>query len=90
MPTPIGIDIAAFETVDWQRVADAGVMLGITKAFQFNPDPAFARNWEGVRNAGMMRGAFYFMPGPIAKSESLRLVSDSGAWLVVRLKLSGR
>lgn len=64
MPAPFSIDVSSFETVDWQSVADTGVILGITKIFQNTPDPTFRRNWEQIRNAGLLRGAYFFLSGP--------------------------
>jgi GH25 family lysozyme M1 (1,4-beta-N-acetylmuramidase) len=64
MPSPLGIDVSSFELVDWQRVADAGVLLGIAKTFQFADDAFFFQNWEQIRNAGLLRGAYYFLPAP--------------------------
>jgi hypothetical protein len=43
VPPPIGIDVSSFEFVDWQRVANAGVALSLTKFFQFAVDDQFAR-----------------------------------------------
>jgi glycosyl hydrolase family 25 len=64
MPSPIAIDVSAHEFVDWQRVANSGTRVGIAKVFQATPDGQFARNWEQIRQAGLLRGAFYFMGGP--------------------------
>ena len=64
MPSPFSIDVSSFEAVDWQRVADTGVVLGITKVFQNVMDPTFQRNWEQIRNAGLLRGAYFFLSGP--------------------------
>lgn len=64
MSSPLAIDVSDFEFVDWQRVADAGVLLGMAKTFQHVPEVSFPRNWEQIRNAGLLRAAYYFLPGP--------------------------
>jgi hypothetical protein len=66
VPPPICIDVSAHEFVDWQRIANAGVKVGIAKIFQslVGIDGQFLRNWEEMKNAGLIRGAFYFLNGP--------------------------
>ena len=64
MPLTTSIDVSAHEFVDWQKVANAGVVLGIAKVFEHVVDPQFPPNWEQIRHAGLLPGAFYFLGGP--------------------------
>jgi lysozyme len=58
-----GIDVSHFQgTVSWQQVQQAGVLFAIAKAtdgLTFT-DPDFAANWAGMKEAGLLRGAYHF------------------------------
>lgn len=79
-----GIDASSWQgAIDWPRVKEAGFTFGIAKATEWvKPrlgakrvaavDKRFARNWEGMRAAGLIRGAYlFFHPecDPIAQAE---------------------
>lgn len=70
-----GIDVSHYQgTVDWQQVAGAGVAFAFVKATQgiTTVDPMFTQNWNGVRAAGLLRGAYHFyQPGddPVQQAE---------------------
>lgn len=62
---PKGIDVSKFQgNVDWNRVKNAGISFAFARAIDdrtgTNADPKFERNWQGMKDAGIFRGAYYF------------------------------
>ena len=57
-----GIDVSHHqETVDWTKVAGAGISFAYAKASEgMNADPLFPANWAGMKAAGVIRGAYHF------------------------------
>lgn len=58
-----GIDVSRYQTeVDWVRVRNAGVSFAIAKSSEGLTlvDAYFARNWERMKQAGVVRGAYHF------------------------------
>jgi lysozyme len=57
-----GIDVSHYQqVVDWAKVKAAGIAFAFAKATDgLNSDPTFARNWAGIGNAGLLRGAYHF------------------------------
>ncbi len=62
-----GIDVSHFQkTIDWEKVANAGVQFAYAKASEGASftDPMFVSNYAGILGAGMLRGAYHFFdPG---------------------------
>ncbi|MET0752195.1 MAG: GH25 family lysozyme [Pyrinomonadaceae bacterium] len=63
---PRGIDVSKFQgNVNWQRVKNSGISFAFARAIDdatgTTPDPKFARNWQGMKDAGIFRGAYYFL-----------------------------
>ncbi|WID97316.1 GH25 family lysozyme [Bosea vestrisii] len=59
-----GIDISRWQgEIDWASVKAAGTRFVYIKATEGGDhvDPAFQRNWEGARRAGVPRGAYHFV-----------------------------
>lgn len=59
-----GIDISRWQgDIDWTAVRGAGTRFVYMKATEGGDhvDPAFLRNWEGARRAGIPRGAYHFV-----------------------------
>ena len=59
-----GIDISRWQgEIDWSAVKGAGTRFVYMKATEGGDhvDPAFRRNWEGARRAGIARGAYHFV-----------------------------
>jgi len=59
-----GIDISRWQgEIDWAAVKGAGTRFVYIKATEGGDhiDPAFQRNWEGARRAGIPRGAYHFV-----------------------------
>lgn len=63
---PRGIDVSKFQgDVDWSRVKASGISFAFSRAIDDKPpgkkaDPKFARNFAGMKDAGIFRGAYYF------------------------------
>lgn len=58
-----GVDVASHQgQPDWPKVAASGVAFAITKATggTWYGNPTFARNWLGIKAAGMVRGAYHY------------------------------
>jgi lysozyme len=70
-----GIDVSHFQgTVDWHQVAGTGVAFAFMKATQgiTTVDSMFNQNWNAVKSAGLLRGAYHFyQPGddPVQQAE---------------------
>jgi lysozyme len=64
MPTRTsGIDVSHYQgVVDWIKVKATGIVFAFTKATEgvSNTDAQFSTNWAGIRNAGLVRGAYHF------------------------------
>lgn len=58
-----GIDVSYYQgDIDWQSVKDAGTAFAFARATYGTTkvDPKFADNWQVMRNAGVVRGAYHF------------------------------
>jgi lysozyme len=67
MPCPQGaipgIDVSHFQAhVDWAAVAAGGCRFAFAKASEGGgvPDQYFIDNWNGIKTAGLLRGAYHF------------------------------
>jgi lysozyme len=63
--TPItpGIDVSHHQgQVNWYLVAEGGISFAFAKATEGVTfvDPRFSANWIGIKDAGMIRGAYHF------------------------------
>jgi len=63
---PRGIDVSKFQQVDWQKVKATGISFAFTRAIDDKPpgnkaDPKFVQNFAGMKDAGILRGAYYFL-----------------------------
>lgn len=63
---PRGIDVSKFQDVDWPQVKAAGISFAFARAIDDKrpgnkADPKFARNFAGMKDAGIFRGAYYFL-----------------------------
>ena len=62
---PKGIDASKFQgNIDWDQVKNSGISYAFARAIDdktgTTADPKFRRNWDGMKNAGLFRGAYYF------------------------------
>ncbi len=58
-----GIDVSSYQgTIDWAKVAGAGIKWGYTKATENlgYQDAYFNANWSGMKAHGIARGAYHF------------------------------
>ncbi|NJK52148.1 MAG: hypothetical protein HC936_03745 [Leptolyngbyaceae cyanobacterium SU_3_3] len=58
-----GIDVSVYQgNIDWATVASQGIYYGFAKATEgaSTTDPAFAKNWAGMKSVGLVRGAYHF------------------------------
>jgi GH25 family lysozyme M1 (1,4-beta-N-acetylmuramidase) len=64
---PKGIDVSKFQgDINWPLVKDAGISFAFARAIDDKPpgnkiDPKFARNFAGMKDVGIFRGAYYFL-----------------------------
>jgi lysozyme len=59
-----GIDVSYWQgDIDWDKVRRAGVAFAYIKATEGGDvvDPKFLQNWNGAKNAGVVRGAYQFI-----------------------------
>ena len=76
-PTTPGIDISYHQdAIQWKKVRHAGILFAFVRVSDGAtfPDPMFAKNWVGAKQAGILRGAYqYFRPSedPIAQADVL-------------------
>src|SRR5215470_7198342 len=64
--TTKGIDVSHFQgNVDWAKVKATGVAFAFAKATEgtATSDQKFATNWAGIKNVGLLRGAYHFFHG---------------------------
>jgi lysozyme len=61
-PTVDGIDVSFYqEVIDWNQVAQSSVKFAIVRIGDgLGEDDQFENNWNGARNAGLIRGAYQF------------------------------
>ncbi len=58
-----GIDVSHYQgTVNWRDVKAAGCAFAFAKATESTSivDSQFAENWDGMKSAGLVRGAYHF------------------------------
>lgn len=58
-----GIDVSKWQTeIDWPAVSASGIRFAFIKATEGSNylDPMFIKNWEGAKEAGILRGAYHF------------------------------
>ncbi|NHZ89905.1 hypothetical protein F2P45_12900 [Massilia sp. CCM 8733] len=69
-----GIDVSDHQgKIDWGTVARQGVAFAYAKATEGGTwtDPTFAANYAGIRDAGMLRGAYHYLRPHTAASEQV-------------------
>lgn len=75
-PTVNGIDVSHFQgAVDWAAVKAAGKAFAFAKASDgiTYTDPQFKTNWQGIKAAGLLRGAYHFYESnddPVAQANN--------------------
>jgi lysozyme len=78
----LGIDVSHHNgEVDWFSVAHTEVRFAYAKATDGGTfvDPRFAGNWPGIRDAGLLRGAYHFgRPGSDPEAQAAQFASVVG------------
>jgi lysozyme len=80
-PTVDGIDVSVYQdTVDWAAVAGAGKAFAIARINHgATMDVQFDANWKGIRDVGLVRGAYqYFDAGGDALEQAQIVVDKVG------------
>jgi lysozyme len=61
-----GIDVSQYQgNIDWGKVAQTDVKFAITRLNYGSGylDPTFQTNWQGIKQAGLVRGVYQFLLG---------------------------
>jgi len=73
-----GIDVSHYQSaIDWPVVAGEGIDFGFVKATEGQDlqDSIFCENWEAMKQAGIIRGAYHFFrPGTSAVEQALHFI----------------
>ncbi len=74
-----GIDVSRYQKqVDWPLVASQSVQFAFVKATEgaSMQDSFFCKNWDAMRSAGLLRGAYHFFrPGTSAEAQALNFLA---------------
>ncbi len=77
-----GIDVSHHNgPVDWDEVARAGIAFAYSKATEgaAYSDPRFSSNWKGMRDSGLLRGAYHFFrPAHSVERQAERFLARIG------------
>lgn len=79
--TTEGVDVSKFQgTIDWSAVAASGKSFAIARVSDgLTVDSTFQHNWQGIAEAGLIRGAYqFFQPGMDSASQAALLLSQIG------------
>jgi len=77
-----GIDVSFYQgSVDWPKVAAAGVQFVFIKATEGRrkPDSRFAHHWDQAGQAGLFTGAYHFMRSTTGGKDQARRFLDAVA-----------
>jgi lysozyme len=82
MARVFGIDVSHYQgDVNWEKVAEGKTKFAIAKATEGSTlvDPSFARNWKGIQEAGLFRGAYHYAhPGGDPETQAAFFASVVG------------
>lgn len=89
-----GVDVSHYQgSIDWGSVKSAGIAFAYIKATEGTSvvDSAFAANYVGAHDAGVIRGAYHFArPGSSSGADQANYFADhGGAWSADNLTLPG-
>ena len=76
-----GVDVSYYQgDINWGAVSDAGWRFAITRINDGSfMDPKFDANWAGIKQAGMIRGAYqFFRPGNDANAMAQVVIDKVG------------
>ncbi len=72
-----GVDVSVYQgSIDWAQVKASGRGFGIARVSDgtANPDSTFVGNWSGMKNAGMVRGAYQFFRASVDPTAQANLL----------------
>jgi GH25 family lysozyme M1 (1,4-beta-N-acetylmuramidase) len=82
--TTLGIDVSYYQgAINWTAVKNAGVKFAFIRlsdgdVFQ---DPKFAANWNGAKQAGIVRGAYqFFRPNQSVTAQADKMIAAIGTY----------
>jgi lysozyme len=76
-----GIDVSSYQdTVDWTTAKGTGLAFAIARISDGSAlDSQFATNWSGMKNAGLVRGAYqFFEPGESPTAQATIVINAVG------------
>ncbi len=76
----LGIDVSHWnENINWKKVAQTGVKFAFAKATQgsHNFDPTFVKNWNGIRNNGLIAGAYHYFSSDVSLEDQLNNIRNN-------------
>jgi GH25 family lysozyme M1 (1,4-beta-N-acetylmuramidase) len=77
-----GIDVSHWTgTIDWKKVAGAGVEFAFIKATESTNyvDDTFAANWKNAKQAGVLRGAYLYLQPGNGKAQADKFLKTLGS-----------
>jgi GH25 family lysozyme M1 (1,4-beta-N-acetylmuramidase) len=72
-----GVDVSTYQgAVDWASVKSSGRVFGIARISDgtANPDDQFVANWQGMKSAGLVRGAYQYFRASVDPTAQANLV----------------
>jgi lysozyme len=75
-----GVDVSKYDgTVNWSQAKGAGIVFGFARISDgtANPDMDFAGNWRGMRQNGVVRGAYQYFRASVDPMAQANLVASS-------------
>lgn len=76
-----GIDVSKYQgVIDWPKVASSGIKFAYCRIGDgLLADPTFQRNYQGAKDAGIVRGAYhYFRPSKSARQQADMIIAAVG------------
>jgi len=77
--TVSGVDVSTYQgAVDWTSVKSSGRVFGIARISDgtANPDDQFTANWQGMKSAGLVRGAYQYFRASVDPTAQANLVAS--------------
>ena len=82
--TTLGIDVSYYQgVIDWNAVRNAGIKFAFVRVSDGNAfsDPKFTANWNGARQAGIIRGAYqFFRPNQNVTAQADKMIAAIGTY----------
>ncbi len=82
--TTLGIDVSYYqETINWTSVKNAGVAFAFVRVSdgEVFQDPKFTANWNGAKQAGIVRGAYqFFRPNQSITAQADKMIAAIGTY----------